>query len=290
MPKLTPLRAVALTAFTAFAAGCSGSDPEKDDPQGSSQDSTSQDSTGEDSAASDPMATDDDLDGVTENDGDCNDHNDAVYPGAREHSFDGVDSDCDGADLPYGGDDRYAEALPLLDADQNGEISFAEFDAACTASAMVFGTANPGVVQTHVSCGGSNSCRGMVLHPWNELYEHDCRGVNNCAGWSCVETVAGEGREGSEVFTAATCDWCHGGSGTFLVHTPAGQDPESWIATFFDRSDTEFRSAIAFGMDGIDAEGVATRDMPGFHERISRAEMDAVIAYIRTLPLEAASE
>jgi mono/diheme cytochrome c family protein len=30
--------------------------------------------------------------------------------------------------------------------------------------------------------------------------------------------------------------------------------------------------------------------MPGFHERISRQEMDAVIAYIRTLPLVAAEE
>jgi mono/diheme cytochrome c family protein len=43
-------------------------------------------------------------------------------------------------------------------------------------------------------------------------------------------------------------------------------------------------------MDDIDADGVATRDMPGFHERISRAEMDAVLTYIRTLPVAAPPE
>lgn len=286
MPTSTSLRAIAITAFATFSAGCTEDEDEDDRPATD----TAQGGDNADTGSADPLTVDDDLDGVSEADGDCNDRNDAVYPGARERSYDGADSDCDGEELPSLGSDRYGEALALLDTDQDGAISLAEFDAACTASAMLFGEANPGVVQTHVSCGGTNSCRGMILHGWNQLYEHDCRGVNGCAGWSCVEAVAGEGREGAEVYTAATCDWCHGGEGAFLVHTPANEEPEAWIATFFDRTDDEFRAAIAFGMDGISADGVATRDMPGFHERISRAEMDAVIGYIRTLPLVAASE
>lgn len=44
----------------------------------------------------DPMDVDDDGDGVTENEGDCNDADATVYPGAADDSQDGVDNDCDG--------------------------------------------------------------------------------------------------------------------------------------------------------------------------------------------------
>jgi hypothetical protein len=230
-----------------------------------------------------------DQDGFPAAEGDCDDHNNTVFPGARERSFDGVDADCDGEDQPSLGDDRYDEALPTLDDDGDGAVSLAEFEAACAGSAMVFGDANPGVVETHVTCGGTASCRGMILHSWNELYEHDCRGVNTCAGWSCVETADGADRAGETVFREAQCNWCHSGSdGAFLVHIPAGEDPTAWLATFLDRSDAEFRAAIAFGMRGIGADGYAASDMPSHYETLSRAEMDAVIAYLRGLPLEAA--
>lgn len=276
MEKKNVLSTVVLAAFATFNAGCG------DDPQESC--SCEADSAPTDSGV-DPRSVDDDLDGVTEADGDCNDHNDAVYPGAREWSFDGTDSDCDGADMPSGGADRYAEALPLMDTDGDGAISLAEFDAACTSSAMIFGEANPGVVQTHSDCGGTNMCRGMVLHAWNQLFEHDCRGVNGCAGWSCVETAAGEDRDGATAFGAANCDWCHGGGDTFLVQVPEGEDPTAWVDGFLTRSDDAFRAAIAFGMTGISADGVAQSNMPASYLKLSRAEMDAVIAHLRTLSL-----
>ena len=71
-----------------------------------------------------PGDEDDDGDGVTPNEGDCNDDDDTVYPGATETDGDGVDSDCDGydgvpptlQDLTISPDDpviRIGEAFPL---------------------------------------------------------------------------------------------------------------------------------------------------------------------------------
>ncbi len=55
--------------------------------------------------------TDDDDDGWTTGDGDCNDGDDSIHPGADEIWYDGVDQDCDGADdYDQDGDgDRHAD-------------------------------------------------------------------------------------------------------------------------------------------------------------------------------------
>lgn len=42
-----------------------------------------------------PSTTDDDADGFTTTDGDCNDANPDVHPGATEITDDGIDNDCD---------------------------------------------------------------------------------------------------------------------------------------------------------------------------------------------------
>jgi Putative metal-binding motif len=44
---------------------------------------------------------DDDGDGYTENQGDYDDNNEKIYPGAPEIIGDGIDQDCDGSDLEY---------------------------------------------------------------------------------------------------------------------------------------------------------------------------------------------
>jgi Leucine-rich repeat (LRR) protein len=47
-----------------------------------------------------PLDTDEDADGYTENDGDCNDADPNIYPEASEICGDGIDQDCDGKDFP----------------------------------------------------------------------------------------------------------------------------------------------------------------------------------------------
>ena len=46
----------------------------------------------------DPNVIDDDNDGFTENQGDCNDADATIHPGAAEVCGDGIDQDCDGSD------------------------------------------------------------------------------------------------------------------------------------------------------------------------------------------------
>jgi hypothetical protein len=241
-----------------------------------------------------PAVVDDDVDndGVTATAGDCDDFNSAVHPGARERSLDGVDSNCDDEELPQLGDNHFADAMGLMDTDSDGAISFAEFETACAQSALPFLEANgrPGVVEVHASCAGTSSCRGLMLHPWNEVFQHDCRGVNYCAGWSCVETAVDEEQTGQEAYESVGCLNCHSGAdGAFKVLVPEGEDVDATVSTFFERSDTRFRSVIAFGVSGLSSSEHAVSNMPGHYETLSLREIDAVIAHMRTLPLEGAT-
>jgi Putative metal-binding motif len=244
-------------------------------------DGIDQDCSGADTPAA--ALTDIDGDGVSVDDGDCDDKNSTVYPNARERSGDGIDSNCDGDEKPALGENKIMEIMGLVDTDMDGAISFEEFAAACAEHAMVLGKAEPGVVNTHSSCSGTNTCRGMHLHPWGEFFEHDCHGVNYCAGWSCTETAVDQKRDAPTVFKAAGCNNCHHDpAADFVVLVPPGEDAAAAPAKLLAKSDNHLRSAIAFGLSGVDPNGNAYQNMPHHYDVMSRAEMNTVIAWIRT--------
>jgi hypothetical protein len=244
-----------------------------------------------------------DGDGFTVDEGDCDDQNRLAHPDATERSGDGTDSNCDGDELPVlelvwaaGGDDNVVDALELLDDDEDGAVSLAEFAAGCAESSRLSGAGRPGLVQVHASCAGTNSCRGMVYQSWNEVYEHSCRGVNSCSGWSCVELAEDIGRTGEVAFTAAHCDFCHSPydedhnpiAGVFQVQVPPGSDSADYLADFWSsRSQDHLRSVIAFGVAGVTEEGVAFSNMPAASAILSLTEVDRLIEYIQDLELEA---
>jgi Putative metal-binding motif len=295
----TSLLGAALAGFLSLsAAGCS-----TDDSGDNSTDGTGG-GGGEGGAEAEPderEQTDVDGDGVDAPE-DCDDQNNRVYPGAAEIAADGLDSDCDGEDLPAanlvwsaGADDNQIDALKVLDTDKDGAVSIAEFAEACKKSAKLVGDANPGLVQLHASCSATNSCRGMVYQSWNEIYEHTCRGVNLCAGWSCVETADDEQRSGEESFEAGSCGHCHSAHdaddeivpGVFNVQIPLGEDEVEFVSEFWtSRTDEHLRSVIGFGVAGVTEEGQAYSNMPGAHRALSLSEIDSLIKYLRTLKLE----
>lgn len=243
-------------------------------------DGIDQDCSGADTPSAAPL--DVDGDGVTVADGDCDDKNATVFPDARERTGDGIDSNCDGEERPTLGDNRIADIMGLVDTDMDGAISFEEFAAACAKSAMVLGKAEPGVANTHSSCSGTNACRGMHLHPWGEFFEHDCRGVNHCAGWSCTEMAPDQKREPATLFKDAGCNNCHHDpAADFVVLVPPGEDATAAPAKLLAKSDDHLRSAIAFGISGVGPNGFAYQNMPHHYDVMSRAEMNALISWIR---------
>ena len=82
---------------------------------------------------------------------------------------------------------------------------------------------------------------------------------------------------------SATCSFCHAGeAGAFKVLIPPrNDDQDAFLAQFRARTDSQLRAAIAFGVQFVNPDGVAISAMPGFYSALSRAEIDALIAYIR---------
>lgn len=140
-----------------------------------------------------------------------------------------------------------------------------------------------GLMQTHATCAGNNACRGLSFQKWtHELTEHTCRAMNACAGASCVVLPEDAGDTGPELYARHCSAGCHL-EGFRVFHDPYTTGDEA-LLRHTAMSAAAMRSVVAFGVRGLNASGTASANMPAFHERLSVAEIDRVIAHARSLP------
>jgi TolB-like protein len=167
-------------------------------------DNIDQDCNGSDAACPpDPNNVDNDNDGYTENQGDCNDSNASIHPGAVEICGDNIDQDCNGSDAACPPDpnnvdndnDGYTEnqgdcndsnasihpgAVEIcgdnIDQDCNGS------DAACPPDPNNVDNDNDGYTENQGDCNDSNAS----IHPGAVEICDD--GIDqNCDGRDCID-------------------------------------------------------------------------------------------------------
>jgi mono/diheme cytochrome c family protein len=147
-----------------------------------------------------------------------------------------------------------------------------------------------GLVETHAACGGAGSCKGMSFNKYSkDLIEHTCKGGNTCAGMSCIDTPADTNLTAEALYQKA-CSGCHAGmtgeqadSTKFKVFYPKGGDATKAVADFSNRSELTHVSIVAFGTQGTNPSGYEYSNMPAYYSKYSRAEIERVVTYVRTL-------
>mgnify|MGYP002380024391 CR=1 FL=1 len=145
-----------------------------------------------------------------------------------------------------------------------------------------------GMMQTHATCAGNNACRGMSFNKWSKDFtHHTCRGLNSCGGASCVLLAEDRARPAADLYDQLCGSMCHGSD--FTIYAPPGGDLDEARARFEGRTDRAIASIIAFGIAGHNENGSAYANMPAFHARLSLAELEALVDYVRSLPGEPAN-
>lgn len=150
-----------------------------------------------------------------------------------------------------------------------------------------------GFVQRTAACAGNNSCKGFsYIEP--TLTEHSCKGLNSCGpGMSCVVLKEDSGLTGKEIYEedGACAATCHAqfepvyDPGVYTLYVrPNTLTEEEALDRFENGNDTRLYSTVAFGVHGINDDGVAYANMPAHYMKYSRAEIERVVAYIRSLP------
>lgn len=191
-------------------------------------------------------------------------------------------SDPDGAapDAPAATDKVISEV--------EGNHTFAELTAMCDQRG--------GYTQITAACAGMNSCAGFSYGDWDPgvLTEHSCNAVNGCNGISCVVLPADSGKQPMDILSAPEvkgepppCGNCHADhSGdkpdytTFKVWVLP--DSTRSLANWLDVPASAQARTIAFGKFGQYADGTSYRHMDGYHKLYSRAEIERLVAHIRT--------
>jgi hypothetical protein len=160
-----------------------------------------------------------------------------------------------------------------------------------------------GYVQIHAACGSVNTCQGFSFGDWGPdgalVTEHSCSGVNGCNGLSCIVLPKDSGKTGQEIYAMeftepgpGACTNCH------AEHTEAGDTDASkfkvWVfpgstrtvENWTQRSAAEQERVVAFGAHGVTANGLAYQNMSAYNKVLSRAEIERVVAHLRTLTPE----
>ena len=159
-------------------------------------------------------------------------------------------------------------------------ITFSEFSDLCGARG--------GFVTTNANCAGSNLCKGLsYANDGTVLTEHSCVGLNSCEGLSCVDLPKSSGLTAQDIYDNGPCGGCHNtaieGPANYVVFVHPGIAPADALATFQNSSDLRLESIVAFGTQGVNDDGVEFTNMPSFRTKYSRAEIEAVVAYVRGL-------
>jgi len=150
-----------------------------------------------------------------------------------------------------------------------------------------------GLTQVHASCGGTNSCRGLIYNSWagDLIVEHTCAGFNSCAGISCVDMPEDSGKSAQDIYESS-CMNCHGGahdaadaSMVYTVFAEPGGDVDAAVAAFEARTDAALVNDVAFGARGTFADGTPYSNMPAFHEELSLGEVRSVVEYLQGLEI-----
>lgn len=197
-------------------------------------------------------------------------------PKPPKMSSDGNASGASGAGAPSSSDAGTYSNVVSTDS-----VTFTEFSDLCEARG--------GFVTTNANCAGSNLCKGLsYASDGTVLTDHSCKGLNSCTGMSCVDLPKGSGLSGQDIYDNGPCGGCHNtaieGPANYVVFVHPGTAPEDAVATFDKSSSARLASIVAFGTQGVNDDGVAFSNMPSFRDKYSRAEIEAVVAYIRGLP------
>lgn len=231
------------------------------------------------------------------------DHDDADSVSAGHMSTSAMDGGT------QSGTDEEAEEIDKEISTENQQYTFAELQEMCLE--------REGYVEIHGACSGVNTCQGFFYGDWGEdaqLVEHTCSGVNGCNGLSCL--VPGDEKErdtltGEEIMRLDV-EWYAERTGDYgpqpckHCHVPSERDEETddyvynfdklklpmWpeggrdASNWLDRSATEQEALVAFGAQGMTADGVRYSNMVSYAKLFSKEEIKAVVEYMRGIPEE----
>ena len=128
----------------------------------------------------DPNDVDDDGDGYTENEGDCNDSDSTIFPDAIEICGDGIDQDCDGSDLECTPEDPQDFVMETGEVTIDEQWYFVAFDKTY---------ANPIVIAKPISLNGSEPAVIRINNVSSNGFEIRIQEWDYLDGNSAYETV-----------------------------------------------------------------------------------------------------